>query len=42
MKAIKEEYKNKQSRVNVAERRVRAIKSEIATLKEAIKKDNDR
>lgn len=42
MKTIKQEYKNKQSEVSVAEKRVRGINSEIATLKATIEKDNNR
>lgn len=42
MKTIKQEYKNKQSEVLVAEKRVRAINSEITTLKATIEKDNNK
>lgn len=42
IKMAKEDFKNKQSQFLVAEKRVRTIKSEIATLKAAIEKNDNR
>ena len=42
MRSLKNEYKDKQSQLSIAEKKARTISSEIATLRAAVEKDNNK